>query len=155
MISRLNLWSNRLLSFEGRVILIKHILLTIPVFYLSTIGITKTAAESIEKIAGHFLWGRTEEGNHKRGLIPWLALKREKRYGGLGFKDVWRQGVALFSKHMGDFMANTSTTQWHKLLNAFIDGQRAKRSGSIIRGSYQSQELLLLLFRVLTGSPTV
>ncbi|KAL2624303.1 hypothetical protein R1flu_008548 [Riccia fluitans] len=144
MVSRLNLWSNRLLSFEGRVILIKHILLSIPVFFLSSVGITKKVAESMETIARHFLWGRSEDGNHKRGLVPWSALKRGKRFGGLGFKDVWRQGVALFSKHMGDFMANANTAQWHKLLNAFIDSQRVKRSKNIIRGGYQSQELLLL-----------
>ncbi|KAL2607838.1 hypothetical protein R1flu_026411 [Riccia fluitans] len=144
MVSRLNLWSNRILSFEGRVILIKHILLSIPVFYLSTIGVTKKVAESIETIARHFLWGRNEDGKYKRGLIPWPALKRGKRFGGLGLKDVRRQNVALFSKHMANFMACTSSAQWHKLLNAFIDGQRAKRSKNIIRGGYLSQELLLL-----------
>ncbi|KAL2642718.1 hypothetical protein R1flu_010305 [Riccia fluitans] len=121
-----------------------HILLTIPVFYLSTIGVTKKVVESIENIAKHFLWGRNGDGKYKRGLIPWPALKRGKRFGGLGLKDVWRQSVALFSKHMADFMANTSLAQWHKLLNAFIDGQRAKRSRNIIRGDYLSQELLLL-----------
>ncbi|KAL2610767.1 hypothetical protein R1flu_022459 [Riccia fluitans] len=83
MVARLNLWTNKLLSFEGRVVLTKHILLTIPVFFLST--------ESIEKIARNFLWGNTEEGKHKRGLIPWLALKRGKRFGGLGFKDRFKR----------------------------------------------------------------
>ncbi|KAL2642712.1 hypothetical protein R1flu_010299 [Riccia fluitans] len=122
MVSRLNLWSNRLLSFEARVILIKHVLLTIPIFYLSAIGITKKVAETIEKIAAHFLWGKTEDGKNKRGLIPWLALKRGKRFGGLGFKDVWRQGVALFLKHMGDFFADSNKAQWHNLLHTFIDG---------------------------------
>ncbi|KAL2624299.1 hypothetical protein R1flu_008544 [Riccia fluitans] len=136
MVSRLNLWSNKILSFEGRAVLIKHILLTIPVFYLSTIGITKKVAKSIEDIAKHFLWGRTDDGKHKSELIPWSVLKREKWFGGLGFKDVWRQGVALFSKHMGEFMASTTKAQWHNLLNTFIDGQRAKRCGNIIRGSY-------------------
>ncbi|KAL2610763.1 hypothetical protein R1flu_022455 [Riccia fluitans] len=144
MIARLNLWSNRLLSFEARAIFIKHVLLSIPIFYLSAIGITKKVAETIEKIAAHFLWGKTEDGKHKRSLIPWQALKRGKCFGGLGFKDVWRQGLALFSKHMGEFFADSSNAQWHNLLHAFIDGQRAKRSGSIIRGTYTSQELLLL-----------
>ncbi|KAL2633895.1 hypothetical protein R1flu_005374 [Riccia fluitans] len=144
MVSRLNLWSNRLLSFKARVILIKHVLLTIPIFYLSAIDITKKVVETIEKIAAHFLWGKTKDGKNKRGLIPWPALKWEKHFGGLGFKDVWRQGVALFSKHMGDFFADSNKAQWHNLLDAFIDGQRAKRSGSIIRSSYRSQELLLL-----------
>ncbi|KAL2642728.1 hypothetical protein R1flu_010315 [Riccia fluitans] len=95
-------------------------------------------------MARRVLWGRTHEGKYKRGLIPWMALKRGKRFGGLGFKDVWRQGLALFSKHLGEFMANNSSAQWHTLLNAFIDGQRAKRNGNIIRGGYLTQELLLL-----------
>ncbi|KAL2642721.1 hypothetical protein R1flu_010308 [Riccia fluitans] len=144
LVSRLNLWSNKILSFEGRVVLVKHILLTIPIFYLSTIGITKKVAKGVEAIARRFLWDRTEEGKNKRGLIPWPALKRGKRHGGLGFRDVWRQSVALFSKHMGDYMANTDKAQWHKLLSAFIYGQRAKRRQNVIRGCYHAQELLLL-----------
>ncbi|KAL2610756.1 hypothetical protein R1flu_022448 [Riccia fluitans] len=144
LVSRLNLWSNKILSFESRFVLVKHILLTIPIFYLSTIGTTKKVAEGIEAIARHFLWGRTNEGKNKRGLIPWPALKCGKRNRGLGFKDIWRQSVALFSKHMGEYMASMDKAQWHKLLDAFIYGQRAKRCRNVIRGNYQAQEMLLM-----------
>ncbi|KAL2623748.1 hypothetical protein R1flu_007993 [Riccia fluitans] len=129
MTARLNLWSNKLLSFEGRMVLIKHILLTIPIFYLSTIGITKKTAECIKDIAKRFLWGKTNEGKHKRGLIPWPALKRGKRFGGLGFKDIWRQGIALFSKHMEEYMASTTGAQWHKPNDSYLSEGRAVRRG--------------------------
>ncbi|KAL2619818.1 hypothetical protein R1flu_000023 [Riccia fluitans] len=41
-------------------------------------------------------------------------------------------------------MAFTDKAQWHKLLNAFLFGQRAKRCLNVVRGNYLPQELLLL-----------
>ncbi|KAL3680061.1 hypothetical protein R1sor_023017 [Riccia sorocarpa] len=151
MTSRLNLWSNRILSFEGRVILTKHILLTIPIFFISTIGINKKAAVTIEQVARQFLWGKTEQGNYWRSLTAWKELQKGKRFGGLGFKDIWRQSTALLAKHMGDFMTNHLEAQWHQLLRAYITNQRAKRSNLIIRNQYEPQEILMLRRKIYPG----
>ncbi|KAL3690990.1 hypothetical protein R1sor_004641 [Riccia sorocarpa] len=61
------------------------------------------------------------------------------------------QSVALFAKHMGGFMENQTDAQWHKLPQAFIEGQRAKRCNNSIRGDFQPQETLLLNRKIYQG----
>ncbi|KAL3684788.1 hypothetical protein R1sor_002810 [Riccia sorocarpa] len=92
---------NRILSFEARVILIRHVLLAVPVFYLQVVGVFKKAAATLEILANIFLWGGNVDGNRKTSLAKWSEVKRDKLQGGLGVKDVWKQDMGLFAKQAG------------------------------------------------------
>ncbi|XP_028125599.1 uncharacterized protein LOC114322487 [Camellia sinensis] len=50
-------WKRRMLSFAGRVTLIKSVLSCLPIYYMSLFRIPKCVAREIDKIQAAFLWG--------------------------------------------------------------------------------------------------
>ncbi|KAL3689167.1 hypothetical protein R1sor_015476 [Riccia sorocarpa] len=129
MTEKLKYWENRMLSFEARVILIRHVLLAVLVFYLQVVGVSKKAAATLETLANIFLWGRDVEGNIKTSLAKWSEVKRDKFQGRLGVKDVWKQGMAIFAKQACRFIDTQSEgEQWKKLMQSFVMNQKRKRS---------------------------
>jgi len=65
---RLKYWSSRWLSRAGRVILVKSVLETIPVYWLSMAWIPKGTLEKIRKLCFKFLWG----GQKESFVMPWI-----------------------------------------------------------------------------------
>jgi len=55
--TRLGRWKGRLLSLAGRIFLIKFVLSSIMLFYLSLYKVHVLVLKEIERIQGHFLWG--------------------------------------------------------------------------------------------------
>jgi len=57
MKKRLRRWKDRFLSLVGRICLIKSVLLTIPLFYLSLFKMPVVVANKLVKVQRDFLWG--------------------------------------------------------------------------------------------------
>lgn len=67
---RLSSWSGKYLSFGCRIVLIKSVLLSIPIYFLSFFKAPKGIISSLESFFKTFLWGG-KEGVRK---ISWAAL---------------------------------------------------------------------------------
>jgi len=67
---RLALWKGKYLSFAGRVTLIKSVLSTIPLYYLSLFKLPICVEKMIRKIQSDFLWGWGHDGR-KIAWIKW------------------------------------------------------------------------------------
>ena len=81
--SRLASWRAVGLAKVGRLVLIKAVLNSLPVFLLSLFKIPKTVAKRIEQIQRRFLWA----GNHDGRFTPpinWRSVQAPKELGGLG-----------------------------------------------------------------------
>lgn len=61
--SRLHGWLSKILSFGGKVILIKSILHALPLHLLSVLYPSKIVLSQIEKIISNFFWGKGESKN--------------------------------------------------------------------------------------------
>jgi len=59
--SRPNVWKGRFLSMEGRICLIKYVLTSVPLYYLSLFRVSDTVCKSITSIQRRFLWGWGKE----------------------------------------------------------------------------------------------
>ena len=84
---RLAKWKQKQLSFVERVTLIKSVLNTIPIYFLSFFKILKKVVHKLVKLQRWFLWGVDTE--HKK--IAWVSngsacLSKEK--GGLGILEI-------------------------------------------------------------------
>jgi len=75
-------WRGRLLSYAGRLTLLKPCLASIPIYLLSIIKSPKWAIKMINTHMGHFLWNNTED-HHKYHLASWQLVSQKKRNGWL------------------------------------------------------------------------
>lgn len=66
---RLNHWSNRMLSMQGHIVLLKHVFREILVFHLMDLTLNKDGFDNLEEIFQNFLWGTGEQGQPKNVLV--------------------------------------------------------------------------------------
>ncbi|KAL3679036.1 hypothetical protein R1sor_021992 [Riccia sorocarpa] len=91
MMKKLKHWSNRLLSWLAKMILLCHVLAATPLYQLLSVELYKDGLDDLERLCRNFLWGWNEEGNPKKSLVAWERIAQSKEKGGLGwtrFKDM-------------------------------------------------------------------
>jgi len=71
MEARLSVWKERFLSMAGRICVIKSILTTVPLYYLSLFKAPDSVCKSITSIQRRFLWGWGKENKS----ISWVSWK--------------------------------------------------------------------------------
>ncbi|KAL3679921.1 hypothetical protein R1sor_022877 [Riccia sorocarpa] len=79
LLQKLKHWSNCLLSWQAKTILLKHVLAAIPLYQLMSVGLCNDGLEELERLCRNFLWGWNEEGNPKHALISRGSYQREAR----------------------------------------------------------------------------
>lgn len=95
--NRLPGWKRNFLTYEGRQLLVKTVLLAMPTHFLIVYKLPGWATKQIDRYRRSFLW-RGEDPDKVRGghcLIKWKMCTRPKNLGGLGIKDLDRYGRAL------------------------------------------------------------
>lgn len=95
--NRLALWKNKTLSFGGRICLIKSVLSSIPLFFLSFFKAPLGVVKSCHRLMKKNLWGGSED----RAKIVWVSWEKicmAKEEGGLGIRDVGKFNLALLGK---------------------------------------------------------
>jgi len=90
-------WSHRWLSLGGRATLVKVVLESILVYWLSFAKIPKIILNIIRRKIFSFLWieKKIKEGIH---LISWNKIAKPKKMGGWGLKNIFTFGKALAAK---------------------------------------------------------
>ncbi|VFQ73493.1 unnamed protein product [Cuscuta campestris] len=78
--SKLNGWYQRSLDHAGRLVLINHVLNTIPNYFLGTNTIPTSICNMLEQKMAHFWWG----GGTKHHWTKWEDLCLPKEEGGIG-----------------------------------------------------------------------
>jgi hypothetical protein len=96
---RISSWSHRWLTLGGRVTLVKSVLESIPVYWLSLAKIPKSILNRIRRKMFSFLWSgkKEKEGVH---LINWKRIAKPKKTGGWGIKNIFSFGKALAAKSL-------------------------------------------------------
>jgi hypothetical protein len=73
IIKRIAGWRGRLLSYAGRLTLLKACLANIPIYLLSVIKFSRWAIDMINSQMGHFLWNDNVD-HHKYHLANWQLV---------------------------------------------------------------------------------
>ncbi|XP_016168966.1 uncharacterized protein LOC107611571 [Arachis ipaensis] len=93
---KLSLWKAKVLNKAGKLVLIKSVLNSLPVYYLSLYKMPKAVANKLIALQRSFLWSK-EDGNYDMPLVKWEVVQAPKKAGGLGVGDaVIRNTVLLF-----------------------------------------------------------
>lgn len=77
--------------------LIKSVLSSLPIYYLSIFKLPVSVAKLIERIQANFLW-RGSELKRKVHLVSWLEATKSKENGGLGIKRIKVVNDCLLAK---------------------------------------------------------
>ncbi|KAL3012465.1 hypothetical protein AAZX31_06G000400 [Glycine max] len=118
----LNKWTQRHLSFGGRVTLIQSILTSLPIYFFSFFRILKKVVEKLVSIQRRFLWGGGTDQN-KIAWIKWETVCLPKDKGGLGIKDINTFNIALLGKWRWNLFQHEGQL-WARVLESKYRGWR-------------------------------
>ena len=94
---RLSLWKKHYISKRGKLMLIRSILLSLPIYYMSLFVILRKVRLRFEKIQSSFPWGG-ETLEKKTHLVSWSIVCTYKRKEGLGVRSLSLLNQALLGK---------------------------------------------------------
>ncbi|EAZ29307.1 hypothetical protein OsJ_13368 [Oryza sativa Japonica Group] len=88
-------WKPKLLSPDGRLCLIKSVLMALPVHFMSVLQLPKWAIKDIERKCRGFLWKGQQEVSGGHCLVAWKDVCTPVENGGLGIRNLELFGKAL------------------------------------------------------------
>lgn len=110
MSNKLATWRGKLLSFGGRITLIKSSLSSLPIYFMSLFPVPKSIIERLTKIQRQFLWCGFS-GKKPFTLAPWKLLELPKCLGGLSLGSLLHRNFALLFKWVWRFF-NEPDSLW-------------------------------------------
>lgn len=116
MRDRLAGWKLNMLSNAGRVVLIKYVLASLPVYFMTIGKISARTMKEITSLMWRFLWGM-KEGKKCFALIVWHKLYQTAEEGGLGVKYLKLFNEALLLKLVWQVAGNKDKL-WIEVLRA-------------------------------------
>lgn len=105
--ARLTSWKAKTLSFAGCLILIKHVLSSIPIHTTAVVPIPISICNDIERLMRNFLWSGSGQST-KINYVNWNLVCLPKSEGGLGIRKTSEVNDACLLK-LG-WQASTATT---------------------------------------------
>ena len=99
ILTRIQSWTSRALSYAGRLQLIDSVLYSIHQYWCSLFIIPKYTIYKIEQTFSRFLWARNIESTH-RAKISWKSVCLPKEEGGLGLRRIKDSNDANVMKHI-------------------------------------------------------
>ncbi|CAL5358449.1 unnamed protein product [Camellia sinensis] len=130
-------WKRRFLSFAGRLTLIKAVLSSLPIYYLSLFKMPTGVAKEIAKIQSTFLWGGSNL-RRKIHLVKWGEVTLSKSQGGLGVKRIDLMNVCLLLKWWWRFGAEEKVL-WKDVICKKYYGSTEEWSPALVRGGKMSK----------------
>ncbi|XP_016206680.1 uncharacterized protein LOC107647069 [Arachis ipaensis] len=94
---KLSLWKAKSLNKAGKLVLIKSILNSFLVYYLSLYKMPKAVVEKIIRLQRRFFWSK-KDGNNGIPLVRWDMVQAPKKLGGLGVGDALIRNASLLFK---------------------------------------------------------
>ncbi|PKU80631.1 Putative ribonuclease H protein [Dendrobium catenatum] len=110
---KLTAWAFNYLSYGGRLVLIKHVLCSIPVYLLHTLAPTVNVSRRLEALFNKFLWG-SKEGSNAIIWGFWKNCSGTLEEGKLRFRTIKDMAKTFNLKLWYNFRANKSL--WAKFM---------------------------------------
>ncbi|XP_021995456.1 uncharacterized protein LOC110892608 [Helianthus annuus] len=95
--NRLSLWKAKTLSIGGRLTLIKSVLSSLPIYYLSLYKAPIKILEKLERLMKNFLWSGSNDVK-KVHWVVWEVVTTPKKRWGLGIEKLADVNLALIAK---------------------------------------------------------
>nr|GEV03585.1 RNA-directed DNA polymerase, eukaryota [Tanacetum cinerariifolium] len=135
--SRLSKWKIKTLSIEGRLTLLKSVLGSSPIYWMSIYKVPKAFLALMEALRRRFFYGALDN-EEKISWVKWSKIRSPKKHGGLGVSSFYTLNRALLSKWIFALENNKSCLVSDKLSDGLIRSLRRP-----VRGCVESQQLSL------------
>lgn len=96
--NRMEGWMSNFLSYEGRITLIKAVLLAMPLNYMQALKIPVGVIKHLDKMRQNFVWKGNDTCKGIYRLVNWDIVCASKLNGGLGIINLRLQNDALLTK---------------------------------------------------------
>ena len=96
--AKIALWGGHWLTKAGKLILIKSILSTLPIYQSSLLLAPKNIMDQISKLLGDFLWRDGKQNQNRMHLVKWEIVKIHVLEGGLQIRDLGLSNLAMGGK---------------------------------------------------------
>ncbi|KAL3683906.1 hypothetical protein R1sor_001928 [Riccia sorocarpa] len=110
--SRLQGFSGKSISFEGRCAVLRFLLQTKISFVMSLMTLRRSQQKTIRQLFKYFLWGLSPSGSPKIPLISWDLLAKPTSAGGIGVWDLHSYNSAFLIKYTGSLLTGTPDALW-------------------------------------------
>ncbi|GJZ58020.1 hypothetical protein Tco_0613514 [Tanacetum coccineum] len=124
--ARLSKWKMKTLSIGDRLTLLKSVLGSMPIYYMSLFKVPSQVLKKMEAIRSHFFNG-AEAHENKMCWVKWNRVLASKEKGGLGVSSYFALNRALMIKWTWRFR-NDGNSLWSKFIRAMYgsDGKLRK-----------------------------
>ncbi|GJT68700.1 hypothetical protein Tco_1020180 [Tanacetum coccineum] len=112
--SRLSKWKMKTLSIGDRLTLLKSVLGSMPIYYMSMLKVLSQVLKSMEAIRCHFFNG-AESKENKLMWVKWSIVLASKEKGGLGVSSYFALNRALMFKWVWHFR-NDCNSLWARVI---------------------------------------
>ena len=109
--ARIKSWTNRFLSFAGRLQLIHSVLSNMQNYWASLFILPKRSIKQMEKLIRSFLWSGIEL-RHTGAKVAWADLTCPKSEGGLGIRRIEDMNKSLMARHIWEICQPISNSTW-------------------------------------------
>ncbi|KAL2893980.1 LINE-1 retrotransposable element ORF2 protein [Bienertia sinuspersici] len=116
MTARIRMWSSRNISFAGRSQLINSVLISIHQYWAQVFVLPKSVLKEIDQICRAYLW-TGQWYSSRPGYIAWNDVCREKKEGGLGFRNIKIWNIACMERYVWA-ISTKQDSLWLKWINS-------------------------------------
>lgn len=144
MQKRLSSWKGRNLTFAGRLVLIKSVISSIPIYIMNTVKLSVAVCNDIDKIKRNFLWSGSDNKNSTH-VVNWDDVCKRKEDEGLGIKQARPMNLALLSK-LSWIVKEEHNNLWVRTVKARCpnESKRSQTDSSTWRGILQGLKSALM-----------
>ena len=133
-----------MLSYDGRLLIIKSVFASLPIFFTSSLALPVGVLQQINKYLRNFLWRKFGMEDRGTALIAWSKVCRPKKQEGLGILDISLHNKALLMKNLLKFL-NKEDIPWINLIwEKYYHTELPRR---IVEGSFWWKSHIALLER--------
>ncbi|KAK2653573.1 hypothetical protein Ddye_013429 [Dipteronia dyeriana] len=117
--NRIRGWQGKLLSIEGREVLIKAVIQSIPTYSMSLFRLPRNLLNELHGLCNHFRWGSKVT---KKSIywVAWDKLCRGKDMGGMGVRNLINFNKALLVKHVWLLIKNPGSLTARVLIHLYF-----------------------------------